>query len=293
MLVLEDLAQLAAFADCGTLTRAAESLHISQPTITRTMQRLEDAFGVPLFERGKNRIALNETGRCALELSRRLLDDAEGVVRQVRQFDRSRRTVTIFSCAPAPLWVVLPAVSEALPGLTLTSTLTDNAGVLRQLTEGGCTAGILTGAPPAGSGFAAVPFLQEALSVSAPEGHALAGCAQLTFAQMNGYNFLLYTRIGFWEGLCREKMPASRFLMQDDEFAMEELTRASSLPRFVTNLSAQEGELPGRRRIPIADPEATVTYYLAARPEQKALLDAACRLSKQKPAGPALTERPR
>ena len=110
MLVLEDLAQLAAFADCGTLTRAAESLHISQPTITRTMQRLEDAFGVLLFERGKNRIALNETGRCALELSRRLLDDAEGVVRQVRQFDRSRRTVTIVSCAPAPLWVVLPAV---------------------------------------------------------------------------------------------------------------------------------------------------------------------------------------
>ena len=52
MLVLEDLAQLAAFADCGTLTRAAESLHISQPTITRTMQRLEDAFEVPLFERG-------------------------------------------------------------------------------------------------------------------------------------------------------------------------------------------------------------------------------------------------
>ena len=51
MLDLSELEQLTAFEDCGTLSKAAEKLHISQPTITRTMQHLEETFGVPLFSR--------------------------------------------------------------------------------------------------------------------------------------------------------------------------------------------------------------------------------------------------
>lgn len=60
MLNLLELEQLVAFADCGRLSKADENLHISQPTITRTMQHLEDTFGVPLFCRSKNHISLNE-----------------------------------------------------------------------------------------------------------------------------------------------------------------------------------------------------------------------------------------
>lgn len=53
MLDLLELEQLAAFAEYGTLSKAAQELHISQPTLTRTMKRLEEEFGVPLFVRGK------------------------------------------------------------------------------------------------------------------------------------------------------------------------------------------------------------------------------------------------
>lgn len=67
MLNLLELEQLVTFADCGTLSKAAEELHISQPTITRTMQNIETAFGVPLFLRNKNKIKLNETGVRAVE----------------------------------------------------------------------------------------------------------------------------------------------------------------------------------------------------------------------------------
>ena len=49
MFTLEELEQFAAFAESGTLSQAAEKLHISQPTITRTMQHLEESFKVPLF----------------------------------------------------------------------------------------------------------------------------------------------------------------------------------------------------------------------------------------------------
>ena len=85
MLDLNELQQLVAFADLGTLSRVAEEGHISTPSITRSMKNVEEAFGVPLFVRGKNRIALNDTGRVAVEAARRLLAEAGQMVQQVQQ----------------------------------------------------------------------------------------------------------------------------------------------------------------------------------------------------------------
>lgn len=50
MLDLSDLYQCVTYADCGTLSAAADKLHISQPTLTRTMHDVEDAFGIPLTD---------------------------------------------------------------------------------------------------------------------------------------------------------------------------------------------------------------------------------------------------
>lgn len=64
---LEQLRQLVAFAEYGTLSKAAEVLHLSQPSLSRTMQTLEEELQGELFVRQKNRIVLNETGWIAVE----------------------------------------------------------------------------------------------------------------------------------------------------------------------------------------------------------------------------------
>ena len=51
MIELEQLRQLVAFAQYGTLSRAAEDLHISQPSLSRTMQALEEELQANLFVR--------------------------------------------------------------------------------------------------------------------------------------------------------------------------------------------------------------------------------------------------
>ena len=91
-----------------------------------------------------------------------------------------------------------------------------------------------------------------------------------SFAQLNGYNFLLGSQLGFWDDMCREKMPASRFLVQTDSFTLQELIRESSLPCFATNLIIdEEGTFEGRKVTPIIDQEAKRTFHLVFSPENK------------------------
>ena len=129
MIDLEELRQLTMFAREGTLSKAAEKLHISQPTLSRTMQNLEEVFGVSLFVRGKNKIEFNETGWKAAERAEHLLAEAEDVLRQVREFDKRLHTITVESCAPAPLWSLLPALSGRFPGMTISSSLEEVAQI--------------------------------------------------------------------------------------------------------------------------------------------------------------------
>ena len=266
MLNLLELEQLAAFAEYGTLSKAAEKLNISQPTITRTMQRLEEEFGVPLFERSKNHIALNETGEQAVSYAVQLLKEAKEAVDAVRAFDRSRHTITVSSCAPAPLWRLLPALSDAFPDMTLSSSIKNNASVLEDVKSGHCLLAVLPGIPEEGKipeTYCCRPFMKENLAVCVPPDHVLAGYKEVSFEVLNGYNFLLGTRLGFWDDMCREKMPASRFLVQTDQFTMEELIRESSLPCFVTDVAEYDEEIYGDRIvIPVSDQAAKITFHI-------------------------------
>lgn len=91
---LEQLRQLVAFAEYGTLSKAAEALHLSQPSLSRTMQTLEEELQGKLFVRQKNRIVLNETGWIAVEQARKVLSAAEELAERVRLAERSRQSIS-------------------------------------------------------------------------------------------------------------------------------------------------------------------------------------------------------
>lgn len=259
MIDLYELSQLTAFADLGTLSRVAEEFHISTPSITRSMQHLEEAFGVPLFIRGKNRIELNETGKAAVEAGRKLLREAESAVRQVREFDMRQRTIVIRSCAPAPLWELQRRLNTQNPGMMIASAICQNDEVLAAWQDGVCDIAVVP-FPTDG----AQPFMKENLFVCVPPDHALAKHQSLTFEEINGFNFLLRTELGFWDTLCRTRMPASKFLVQPDAAVFQELVLASALPCFTTDY----GHFPeylNRVNIPLADEQAHVTFYMLRR----------------------------
>lgn len=265
MLDLYELEQFVAFAKLGTLSQVAQQFHISTPSISRSMQHVEECFGVTLFTRSKNKIQLNSTGLIAAACAEKLLQTAKQTIEQVQAFDAKQKTITIKSCAPAPLWKLLRKLSESHPDMTIASTICQNADVLQALEEDFCDFAILPFSISTEQ-YVVQEFMQEHLFVCVPPEHALAQHTQLTWSQLNGFNFLLRSELGFWDTLCRQQMPASKFLVQTDNSVFDELVSASSLPCFTTDyISHQEPPYSNRLSIPIQDEEAHVTFYLISK----------------------------
>jgi LysR family nitrogen assimilation transcriptional regulator len=82
-----DIRQIRAFlaiADTGSVTQAAERLHIVQPAVSRQLKLLEDDVGAPLFERDRRGMQLTEAGHILLERARRALRELDAARLEIR-----------------------------------------------------------------------------------------------------------------------------------------------------------------------------------------------------------------
>lgn len=271
MIELYELRQFATFADTGTLSAAAEALHLSQPALSRNMKKLEDELGITLFERKKNKLELNKNGEYALDLAKKLLDDSDSFAAKVRDFDRRNRTITLGVCAPAPVWRLAPLISNVFPHMSLQTETDDDRRLLTDL-ENNIYQLIATHTKPDAAKYFYKECGKESLMFALPKNHRYARRKSLSFAEMNGENMLLMPDIGFWNFVRTDKMPDSRFLTQNDRFSFNELVQASSLPSFTSDLAEKYSDVPHNRvNIPVSDDEATVTYYLVCKSEKKKL----------------------
>ena len=264
-----ELKQLVAVGELESFSEVARRFYVSTPTVARAMQRIERCYGVELFVHGKNKVELNEAGRLAVAGARRILREIDASVAEVRAYDRSLRTIDLISCAPAPLWVLAPRVSQRYPDMALTTRVANLEKTREALEAGDCDAAVLPYRPN-GEGVVCSHIMDEHLFLCVPRDHALADRDRVSLRDMNGFNFLLGTDLGFWNDVVRKRLQASRFLVQDDEFALAELIRTSTLPCFSTDVSLERryrdlGE--NRVNIPITDFEVNVSFWLVARKE--------------------------
>ena len=265
MFELYQLEQLLAVAEQGTLSNAAEQLHISQPALSRSMQRLEAELQVTLFNRQKNKIELNENGRMAVDYARKIMEQSQDMISRVQACDRSRRTILIGSCAPMPLWEIPPLLSDLYPDMTISSEIRENEVLLQGLRDGLYQLVILPH-PVDEPGITCVKYGEEHLYFSLPPAHPLSGSKGLYMRDLNGETMLLRNRLGFWRDVTDKKMQDTRFLEQED-IAFDELVRSSALPSFSTDAALRRDGNPANRiNIPILDEEANVTYFCLYKP---------------------------
>ena len=106
---LDQLRTFVAVAEAGGLTRAAETLNLSLPAISRRLSGLEEELGIALLERSTRRVALTQTGREFLPRARRLLDELEESLLGIREAAVRRRGVVTLACIPTAAYYFLPA----------------------------------------------------------------------------------------------------------------------------------------------------------------------------------------
>lgn len=264
------LEQLDAFARNGTLRRAAEELHITQPALSRSMKKLESELGVTLFERNNSKITLNETGKIAAEYAKRVLDADREMVERTLAFDRSLRTVVVGSCAPFPIQELMPVLQEQFAGLALMTEISDDERLTEGIKNGLYQLAILHERME-DAALVCQRYLEEQLYITIPQGHPLSAKKEVSFQDLDGISILTGVSAGFWLDLCREKLKASNLLIQNSVDVMTELVDASTLPVFNSDRMLERGYgVPGRVSLPISDPEAHAIYYLVcSASEQK------------------------
>jgi len=270
---LELLYHLLAVHQHGTLSAAAEALHISQPSLSRSMQKLESEFGTLLFDRTKNKASLNEAGRLAVAEAKHVTDAAEEMTARMAAYVRSQHTILVGSCAPAPMWMLTPVLGQLYPDMTISAEMKEPEVLLDGL-QNGTYQVIVTDAPIREDGILCREYVTEQLFISLPPAHPLARKKSLHLADLSGQTMLLYSELGVWQRLHDEKMQDIHFIVQTQREAFSDLISASVLPIFTTNLTQQQSAVLDRVDVPILDPEATITFYLCVKDKRQKLLDA-------------------
>lgn len=263
------LEQLDAFARCGTLSKAAEELHISQPALSRSMKKLEDELGVSLFHREKAKISLNETGQLAASLAKSLLDQHETMRQRIVAFDRSRHSIVVGACAPFPILAMMPLLQNHYGDMTITSELADEDALISGLQDRRYQLVVLRH-NPADSALYCQRYMDERLYIAVPEAHPLAGREGVRFSDLTGERFLLQAHVGFWMDVVRRHLPDSSLLVQASADALTDLVEGTTFPTFHSDRMIESGRTnTARVNIPIMDDDAHATYYIACRPDEK------------------------
>ena len=266
---LEQLHQLDVIARTGTLSAAADELHISQPALSRSMQRLEADLGCPLFDRTPNRVRLNAAGRLAVDHARVVLREARRLRDAVDAAARRPRPLRVATCAPAPLWALTHTLVETLPEATLESVTCPDGQAVSGVMNGLFDIGIVR-TPSLLPALASVRVMAENLSVSVPADDPLAGRDYGALSELDGRSFLLFEDIGFWRELVERAMPHTDFVIQRDRAVFAQLMRTARQLYFVTDATPASERVPGRVDVPLSDAGAHVTFYALARTDAEA-----------------------
>jgi DNA-binding transcriptional LysR family regulator len=260
---LEQMRQLDAIARCGTISAAAEELHLSQPALSRSIKRLERELGQELFDRTHNSATLNDAGHLAIDHARNLLRDERMMVDAFAELARRQRTLLVGTVAPAPVWHLTALTVERFPGTLLNPVTLPEDEVERRLMNRSVDLAI-TLRPQILPTMRSVQIMCEDLYAFLPKGHRLATRDTVSFADLDGESFLVLSEVGFWMDMLRRNMPRANIVEQADRSVFEQLVRTTELLGFVTNVTQGIREGFNRVAVPISDADAHATFFLSA-----------------------------
>lgn len=190
---LADLRAFVAVAELNSFRAAAESIHLSQPALSRRVEKLETALGVRLFERTTRSVSLTAVGRDFSRKARSLLDDLESSLLSMHEVAASQLGEVVIACVPSAVYYFLPKVlrdyHEQYPRIRV-RIIDDSANaVLESVARGEADFGInIIGTQEPEIDFQAI--LKEPFVAACRRDHPLAAKRKVTWAELGQYDFM-------------------------------------------------------------------------------------------------------
>ena len=219
----------------GSITRAAEAMHLAQPAVSLAVSELERYYGIHLFDRISRRLYVTEEGRRFYDYALHivsLFDDMETEVRNWDAFGTLRvgTSITIGN-------YILPSLTmtfrETYPDVKIKAFIHNSSTIEQYVLDNKIDLGLIEGNPDSAR-INAEPFLSDRLCFIAPFGHPLSKDGEVTLEQVASYDFLLRER-----GSAGRNILEGLFTLRD--IHLSPLWESSSTQAIITAVSGGIG----------------------------------------------------
>ncbi|MFI9270819.1 LysR family transcriptional regulator [Kitasatospora sp. NPDC052896] len=273
-MITEELRWFLAVAETEHVTDAAALVGTTQPTLSRAIGRLEHQLGTPLFDRDRNRLRLNRSGRIYRRHARRALEELESARDQMAALLPPPADPLRLAYAHSLGGWLVPEVLEAYrrqsPDAPVRVRQDSAVGVLDLLGDGSAELAI-TSPQPSTPGYGWLPLGQEPLLLAVPAGHPLIASAAARALQLTDLvdeRFVIMRQdVGLREITCR--------IFDRAGLTAPVAGEAGTVAEIVAAVASQQGLAlvpanaavghPGIHLLPLSTPDAYRTTGLTWR----------------------------
>lgn len=267
------LSYLVVFSETGSLLKSSDVLHLSQPSLSKAMQKLEAELDLTIFDRTGNKITLNDDGKEILYYAKDIIMMINKLETKAKDLKEKNQNLNIGLTAPGPMFKFHSLFAPSGLKKKISVSIECERDLLKHLLNNIYDI-IFINNPKNIDNVICKKVLTEHLYVSVPETHFLSGLKKsIHFSDIDGQTFLLSSDIGCWTSVLDKHMKKSRFLKQSNPNELKEIAEYSSIPSFVTNISMNTNSISNRINIPIIDKDAYMDFYAICKKDKLELLD--------------------
>ena len=278
---LETLHTLVSIVDRGSLSAAARAKKISQPAVTKQLQRMEAEIGLPLLVRGaRRRLELTPAGEQVLAFARETLARFETLERELALLKETGPGTLILAASTIPGEHVLPGLlgefRTAYPGVEVRVTISDTADVTTKLLDDSADVGLI-GSVPSRPGLRLEELVGDEIVLAVPPDHPFAGRVTVPVEELVGQPLIMREQGSGTRRSVERAMAAAglnlpteapAFTLGSTQAILQAVAQGLGLG-FVSARAASRAESDGHLAcVRLAGVDLTRQLYLAVLPER-------------------------
>lgn len=262
---LTQLLQFKAIAEHNNVSRAAQSIHISQSALSQSLAKLEAELGVNLFDHAKNRIVLNDTGKVVLMHVNHIVDELEQMKCSLERQLEPPRQISICSNTRANLRYTTLILSSRFPGITVNAEMATEEFMPDYLLKGFDFG--FSVSPINRPEIASIFLGQECQKISVPRGDKLFEMRSIPPSALHGRAIILPGNIGLLparllEYLDRNEIHPRFKVVDDDMLFFSYFQTPNNYLIFTGNVSQKYRSTANRKAIPLESFDCHLDIWL-------------------------------